>query len=102
MDAMSTSRIRMGHPLGQTPPNVYSDFDWIRRHEKQLLDKYGECSIIVYNEQVLGTGPNYRAALEDAEQNLPSGTNEVTPVHQKLRHRHPFLKVRPKPAAKNR
>jgi hypothetical protein len=86
----------MGHPLGQTPANVYSDFDWIRHHDQELLDQYGECSIIVYKEQVLGTGSTYAAALEDAERNLPPGTTEVTPVHQWLRRRHPFLKVRPK------
>jgi hypothetical protein len=86
----------MGHPHGQTPPNVYSDFDWIRRHEKELLDKYGECSVIVYRGQVLGTGPTYAAALEDAERNLPPEVPEVTPVHQWLHRRNPFLKVRPK------
>ena len=86
----------MGHPLGQTPPNVYSDFDWIRRHEKELLEKYGECSIIVYEEQVLGTGPTYASALEDAESRLPPGTAEITPVHQWLHYRHPFLRIRPR------
>lgn len=68
---MSSSRIQMSHPLGQTPPNVYSDFDWSRRHEKELLAQYGGCSIIIYREQVLGTGPTYAAVLEDAERNLP-------------------------------
>lgn len=95
---MSTPRIRMGHPYGQTPPNVYSDFDWIRRNEKELLEKYGECSIIVYKQRVLGVGPTYAAALEDAERNLPLDGGEVTPIHQWLRHRHPFLRVRPKSA----
>jgi hypothetical protein len=85
------SRIRMGHPHGQPPPNVYSDFDWIRHHEKELLEKYGECSIIVYKEQVLGTGPTYAAALEDAERNLPPDTQEVTPVHERLHDRHKLI-----------
>lgn len=84
------SRIRMGHPYGQTPPNIFSDFDWIRRHEKELLEKYGECSLNVYKEQVLGTGATYAAALEDAERNLPPDAGEVTPVHQWLYHRHMF------------
>jgi tetrahydromethanopterin S-methyltransferase subunit H len=90
-----TSRIRMGHPHGQTPPNVYADFDWIRRHEKELVEQYGECSIIVYQQRVLGTGATYAAALEDAERNLPPDMGEVTPVHQWLRRRHPILRVRP-------
>lgn len=91
---MTTSRIRMGHPYGQTPPNVYSDFDWIRRHEKELLAQYGECSIIVYEEQVIGVGPTYKAALENAEQNLPPEVGEVTPVHERLRYPNPFSRVR--------
>jgi len=53
---MDTPRIRMSHPYGQTPPNVFSDYDWVRRHEKELLEQYGECSIIVYKEQVIGVG----------------------------------------------
>jgi hypothetical protein len=87
------SRIHMGHPYGQTPQNFYADFEWIRRHEAELLEEYGECSIIVYNGQVLVTGPTYAAALENAEQHLPTHVGEITPVHQWLRRRHPFLRV---------
>jgi tetrahydromethanopterin S-methyltransferase subunit H len=87
-------RIKTGHPYGQTPPNFYSDFEWIRQNETQLLEAYGECSIIVYQQQVIGVGDNYAAALEDAERNLPSDRGEITPVHQWLRHRHPILRVR--------
>ena len=65
---MTLKRIRMTHAYGETPPNVFTDFDWIRRNEKALLEKYGECSIIVYKEQVLGTGPTYEAALENAHE----------------------------------
>lgn len=96
---MNTSRIRMGHEYGHTPPNVYSDFDWIRRHEQELLEKYGECSIIVYKQQVIGTGPTYAEAVENAEANLPPQADVITPVHQWLRQRRPFLRVYPKPKA---
>ena len=61
----------MSHVYGETPRNVFSDFDWIHLHEKELLEKYGECSIIVYKEQVLGVGATYDEALANAEQNLP-------------------------------
>src|SRR5438045_4085444 len=98
---MNQSRIHMGHPYGQTPDNVYSDFDWIRRHEKELLAKYGECSIIVYKQQVIGVGSTYAAALENAEMNLPPTSGEITPVHQWLQHRHPILRAHPKPTANN-
>ncbi len=92
---MDTPRIRMGHAYGETPPNVFSDFDWIRHHEKELLEKYGECSIIVYKEQVLGVGTTYDEALEDAERNLPPDVGVVTPVHERLHHRQPFFRVYP-------
>ena len=93
---VSSSRIRMRDPYGQTPPNVLSDFDWIRRHENELIEKYGERSIIVYREKVIGVGNLYAEALQDAEGNLPGDSPEITPVHQELRHRHPFLKIRPR------
>jgi len=93
---MSKSRISMTHRYGETPRNIFGDFDWIRRHEKELLEKYGECSIIVYKEQVLGVGATYDEAVENAEQNLPAEMGEVTPVHERLEHRQPFYRVRPK------
>src|SRR5688572_10934079 len=93
---MDTPRIKMGHPKGATPPNIFSDFDWVRRNEKTLLEQYGECSIIVYREQVIGVGANYNEALENAERNLPADIQEVTPIHERLHHRHAFFRVRPK------
>jgi hypothetical protein len=92
---MNTSRIKMTHAQGQTPKNVFDDFDWIRRNEKTLLEKYGECSIIVYHEQVLGVGATYDEAVQDAERKLPPEIGEVTPVHERLYYRHPFFRVRP-------
>lgn len=91
------SRIRMSHQYGETPPNVFSDFDWIRLHEKELLEKYGECSIIVYQEQVVGVGTTYDEAVQDAEHNLPADSGEITPVHRRIFHRHPFFRIRIQP-----
>jgi hypothetical protein len=62
-----------------------------------LLEKYGECSIIVYEQKVIGVGDTYDEALADAERNLPPEIKEITPIHERLRHRHPFLRVRPRP-----
>ncbi len=93
---VNSSRIRMRDSYGQTPPNVFSDFDWIRRHEKELIEQYGERSIIVYKEKVIGVGNTYAEALLDAEHNLPAESSEITPVHRELRHRHPFLRIHPK------
>lgn len=90
---MDNPRIRMTHAYGETPLNVHSDFDWIRRHEKDLLAEYGEMSIIVYREQVLGVGTTYEEALADAERNLPPGDEIMTPVHERLSQRQPFFRV---------
>ena len=92
---MNKSRIRMRDPYGQTPPNVFTDFEWIQQHKQELLEKYGERSIIVYQERVIGVGDTYANALQDAEEHLPPAAGEITPVHQQLRHKHPFLRVLP-------
>jgi hypothetical protein len=93
----------MTHKYGETPKNVFSDFDWIRRNEKELLEKYGECSIIVYNQQVIGIGigKTYEEAIESAKQNLLEDVTEVTPVHQWLFQRHPLQRIYPYPADNN-
>lgn len=92
-----TPRIRMGDEYGKTAPNRFSDFEWIHAHQKELLEQYGERSIVVYKERVIGVGATYKEALEDAERNLPPELTEIiTPVHQELRHRHPFYRVRPR------
>lgn len=93
---MNTVRIKMAHRWGDpTPANVYDDFDWVRHHEHELLEKYGECSIIVYKHQVIGVGQTYEAAVADAEYNLPPDQGEITPIHERLRQRHPFSRVYP-------
>lgn len=90
-----SSRIKMTHAYGETPKSAFTDFDWVRRHEKELLEQYGECSIIVYQEEVLGIGSTYAEAVADAEAKLPPEVGEVTPVHERLRYRNPLLRIRP-------
>jgi hypothetical protein len=99
---MDTPRIRMSHPYGETPPNIFSDYDWVRRHEQELLEQYGECSIIVYQEQVIGVGDSYQASLEDAERNLPPEVGEITPIHEWIVYRRPFWRVQPRPVPNHR
>ena len=88
------SHIHMSHPYGETPKNVFSDFDWVHLHEKELLEKYGECSIIVYKGQVLGTGATYDEAVADAEKNPSPEMGDVTPVHRKIYYRRPIFSIR--------
>lgn len=98
---IDTPRIKTGHAKGETPPNIFTDFDWVRRNEKALLAEYGECSIIVYREQVIGIGATYNEALQAAERNLPPDIQEVTPIHERLHQRYPnhfdylFLPLKP-------
>lgn len=81
------SRIRMGLRYGETPPNLFSDLNWIRQNETELLAKYGESSILVYQQRVIGVGATYQDAIAAAENNLPDTEGEITPVHQWLRAR---------------
>jgi hypothetical protein len=92
---MQTSRIRVGHPYGETPPNTFVDFDWAKANENQLLERYGECVILVYQQQVIGKGSTLQEAEEDAEKNLPSEMSEATPVTVFLHQRHPFFRIYP-------
>ncbi len=95
---MNTKRIRVSYARDEkTPPNIFSDHDWVRRNQETLLDQYGERCIVVYNETVLGVGDTYEAAVEDAEENLSPDVDEVTPIVELLHRRHPFLRVRPGP-----
>jgi hypothetical protein len=91
-----TGRIRMSHRYGETPENIFTDFDWIRLHEEELLAKYGERSIIVYQQQVIGVGDTYDEAVADAEHNLQPDVKEVTPVHEFLHHRQMVFRFTPK------
>ncbi len=91
---MNTQRIRMSHPKGQTPQNIYSDFEWVRQNEKMLLEQYGECSLIVYQEKVIGVGQTYDEAVCDAERNLAPEITQVTSVHQRLRQQNPFFRIK--------
>ncbi len=90
------SRLRMSHPKHGTPPNVYDDYDWIRRNERQLREQYGEGFIVVYQRQVIGVGETYDSAITDAEQRLPADVEEITPVVDTLEKRHPFFRLTPK------
>ena len=93
---MNIKRIRVSYARDEkTPPNIFSDHDWVRRNAETLLEQFGERCIVVYNETVIGVGDTYEAAVEDAERNLPPEASEVTPVVELLQRRHPFLRVRP-------
>jgi hypothetical protein len=87
-------RVRVWHHEGEVSPNTWADFEWIRQHRKELLEQYGECMLLVFNQQVTGTGQSLEEAEANAERNAPPEPPEITPVLYLLAHRHPFLRAR--------
>lgn len=92
---MTTSHIRLSHRPGEVSPNTWSDFKWVHDHEDELLQRYGECVLLVYQEQVIGKGSTIEIALAEAEQTLLRLETEVTPITYFLHQRHPFFRVYP-------
>jgi hypothetical protein len=78
------SRIRMSFQAGETPDNFFSDYEWIKANQSSLLDKYGEASILVYKERVVGFGRSYFDAIENAEKAANDSNEIITPVHYHL------------------
>jgi len=92
---MTTSRIRTSHQDGEVAPNTWHDFDWVHKNEAELLEHYGECVLLIYNQQVIGKGDTIEEAITAAEHNVPSDLIEVTPITYFLQHRHTFFRVYP-------
>jgi hypothetical protein len=91
---MNTSRIKTTHAYGEVYPNVFSDFAWVHEHREELLEKYGECIILVYETQVVGVGQTIAEAIQHAEQYLASDIEQITPITEFLRYRHRFQRLR--------
>jgi hypothetical protein len=85
---MAASRIVISHQYGEIYPNVPEDFAWAGAHRRELLERYGEGVVLIYHQQVIGSGQTLQAALEDADQRLPSEVEQVTPIIEYLGQRH--------------
>src|SRR5689334_22678171 len=92
---MIPSRIRTSHQDGEVAPNTWRDFDWVHENEAKLLEQYGECVLLVYNEHVIGHGATIEEAIAQAEQTVPQSMTDVTPITHFLQHRYPFFRVYP-------
>ncbi len=93
---MKMSRIKMGFGRDEpTPPTWFADHDWIRTHENELRQQFGECWVAVHQQQVIGTGNDYQEAIDDAESHLSPDGPIITPVVRSIRKRHPFWRVMP-------
>ncbi|KAB2855818.1 MAG: hypothetical protein F9K46_15045 [Anaerolineae bacterium] len=75
-----------------TPPHVFSDSVWIYTHEAELREQFGECWVVVRQDQVLGTGSSYQAALAAAQQQFLDDDQTLTVVVRSIQKRHPFFR----------
>jgi hypothetical protein len=73
-----------------TPPNTFPDFDWVNDNEKELIEKYGEGFVIVFEKQVLGFGSTLDEAIANAEANLPPDRGDIIPIVDTIHRRSPF------------
>ena len=64
-------------PLGE---NFDRDATWIAEHRMELYEKYGDCVILVYHEEVIGHGASVAEAKVVAENYLRDKEGVVTPV----------------------
>jgi hypothetical protein len=79
--------LKMGHAYGEVSPNTFADFQWLRAHRQDLLQQYGEVSVLVYNQKVIGVGQSYAEAMANAEHNLLNELGVITPIYDVLTHR---------------
>jgi hypothetical protein len=93
---MNSHPIKTTHAKGEPmPPNTVPDHDWFRANEQRLLEEYGECVVIIYQQAVIGTGKTYREAVEDARRNVAPDSPVITPIMRILQHDNPFMRARP-------
>lgn len=78
------SQIRMSYQAGETPENFFPDYNWIKQNKVSLLEKYGEASILVYEQRVVGFGRSYFDAIANAEMTTRDKDDVITPVHYHL------------------
>ena len=64
-------------PLGE---NFLEDVHWINERRLELYDQYGDCVLLVYHREIIGTGKGLSEARADAENRLKDGEGTVTPV----------------------
>jgi hypothetical protein len=81
-------KLKMSHAKGEVADNTFDDIQWVRDHWQTLLKQYGEVSILVYQQAVIGVGNTYAEAIANAENQLSDDSDTpVTPIHERLRPR---------------
>jgi hypothetical protein len=78
-----------------TPEHIFEDHDWVQSHHDALLQKYGECFLMVYNKQVIATGKTEEEAVQNAEANLSDQIERIQLMPEWIGQRHPFQRAFP-------
>lgn len=93
---MTKTVIKLGYAHGESKPaNLLQDHLWFREHEAELLQQYGQCVLLIYQQQVIGVGQSVHEARMDAEKRLTDNLGIITPMNEWLAPRHPFLRAYP-------
>lgn len=96
-----TPRIKAGHAPDQPMPrNIMTDHEWVRQHENELRERYGEVYLVVYQERVVGVGRTYQEVVNDAEAHLPPDIAEIVVRVESLHRRPPVTAFWPAPKEK--
>jgi hypothetical protein len=73
--------IRTAHKGEALSPGLLAEYDWLHENRQALYEQYGECCVLVYQQQVIGHGQNLDAALAEAEAKLShSIAEEIHPI----------------------
>jgi hypothetical protein len=62
------------------PANIPADYQWLKANRDNLVEKYGTCLVVVYQQEVLATGETYAEAVANAEMSLPETPEIITPI----------------------
>jgi len=88
-------RISTGQAPGEhIPKHIITDHDWVRQNQTELLKKYGPCFLIVYHEQVIGSGLTEEEAVAHAESNLPDSVETIEVMPEWIGRRFTILSLR--------
>lgn len=74
-------------------PNTWSDFTWVRENTTELLEKYGERVIAVFEKEVVGVGDTWLEAKQDADGRLPAHIERITPIIHHLSYSYRIIGV---------
>jgi hypothetical protein len=77
MAATIKTSYQQHEPLGA---NFDRDATWIAEHRMELYEKYGDCVILVYHEELIGHGGSVPEAKEAAQNYLSDKEGVITPV----------------------